>query len=285
MYTLTLSWLRLRVFIKTLYQHFMGTPEHVTTEVRDHLLLIGLNRPEKLNAFNPLLIAQLAAAYTRLDEDPALRCGVLFAHGDDFTGGLDLEESAPLVMQGQMLIPAGLIDPWGIYSERKRNKPIVCAVQGRCLTLGIELILASDVTVAAKNTRFAQLEIKRGIFPFGGATFRLPERVGWGNAMRYLLTGDTFDADTAYRIGLVQELCEPGEQLSQATALAERIAEQAPLGVAETLRSARAGEAGADGTGSGGYFLSAIVRLFNSTDAREGMLSFLQKRKAKFSGN
>ena len=87
-------------------------------------------------------------------------------------------------------------------ANRSRTKPLVAAVHGKCLTLGIELLLASDVRIAAENATFAQIEIKRGIFPFGGATLRFPEAAGWGNAMRWLLTGDEFDAKEALRIGL-----------------------------------------------------------------------------------
>ena len=93
-----------------------------------------------------------------------------------------------------------------IYSERKRTKPLVVAVNGKCLTVGIELILAADICIAAEDATFAQIEIKRGIFPFGGATLRFPERAGWGNAMRWLLTGDEFDAKEAFRIGLRRKL-------------------------------------------------------------------------------
>src|SRR3984885_13624400 len=84
--------------------------------------------------------------------------------------------------------------------------PLVAAAHGWCMTLGIELLLAADVRIAATGTRFAQLEVQRGIYPFGGATLRLPREAGWGNAMRWLLTGDEFDAAEAHRIGLVQQV-------------------------------------------------------------------------------
>src|SRR5438874_5043867 len=93
--------------------------------------------------------------------------------------------------------------------------------------------------IVASNARFAQIEIKRGLFPFGGATIRLPREVGWGNAMRYLLTGDEFDAAEALRIGMVQEVVEHGTQVERAVAIAEVIAAQAPLGVYATLASSR----------------------------------------------
>ena len=115
------------------------------------------------------------------------------------------------------------------------------AVQGTCLTLGVELALASDIVVAADSTRFGQIEVRRGILPFGGATTRFAARVGWGDAMRWMLTGDTFDAAEALRIGLVQEVVPHGEQYERGLALAQTIAAQAPLAVQATLgqRAAR----------------------------------------------
>jgi enoyl-CoA hydratase/carnithine racemase len=125
------------------------------------------------------------------------------------------------------------------------------------------------------------MEIKRGIFPFGGATFRLPQRVGWGNAMRWLLTGDEFGADEAHRIGLVQEVVEPGKQLERAIQIAETIAAQSPLGVQATIASARQSlteEAAARA------LFPALQKLLESDDAREGFMSFLERRAAKFTG-
>jgi enoyl-CoA hydratase/carnithine racemase len=183
----------------------------VTLERRGHVLLIGLNRPEKRNAFNLALIDQLAAAYYELENDDAIRCGVLFGHGDHFTGGLDLAEVGPLVREGRLdeaFAGPGRRDPW--RKDTAWTTPLVAAVQGWVMTLAIELLLAADIGIAASNARFAQLEIRRGIYPFGGATVRLPRDAGWGNAMRWLLTGEEYDAAEAHRIGLVQEVVEPG---------------------------------------------------------------------------
>jgi len=262
----------------------MKSLNRVTIEIQGHVLLIGLNRPDKMNAFDSLFLSELAESYTKLEEEPNLRCGVLFAHGDNFTAGLDLMDVAPQIMKGKNLIPDGMIDPWGIYSDRLRTKPLVVAVHGKCLTLGIELALAGDIIVAAKNTSFAQIEIKRGLFPFGGATIRMPQRVGWGNAMRYLLSGDTFDAETAFRIGMVQELTEPGKELSKAVEIANTISKQAPLGVRETLISSRMAAAQSLPKNTRDYFMSTIMQLMKSEDAQEGLSSFLEKREANFTG-
>jgi len=156
-------------------------------------------------------------------------------------------------------------------------------VQGLCFTLGIELILAADMAVASEDTRFAQLEIKRGIFPFGGATLRFPQVAGWGNAMRWLLTGDEFDAKEAYRMGLVQEVVARGHQRERALALAETVAKQAPLGVMATLDSAR--RTRNEGPEAARHaLLPKLLELSASEDAREGVQSFIERREARFVG-
>jgi enoyl-CoA hydratase len=252
----------------------------ITQEKRGHLMLIGFHRPEKMNAFDLEMLGELSAAYDELERDGEMRCGVVFAHGDHFTAGLDLGNVAPAIAEGKMPFATSGVDPWGVHGAL-RTKPTVVAVHGRCLTLGIELCLAQDVAVAASNTRFAQIEIKRGIFPFGGATWRLVQTAGWGNAMRWLLTGDEFDAAEAHRIGLVQEVTEPGKQLDRAIAIAETIAAQAPLGVRATIASARRSLNEAAAVAA---LMPELVKMMQSDDAREGLMSFLERRQAKFSG-
>jgi enoyl-CoA hydratase/carnithine racemase len=254
----------------------------VTLETRDHVLLIGLDRADKRNAFDLAMLRQVAEALTRYEEDHALRCAVLFAHGEHFTAGLDLAEVGPAVASGEPLFPAGLVDPVGLHG-RVRTKPLITAVQGWCLTIGIELLLASDIRVAASDAKFGQIEIKRGIFPFGGATLRLPQIAGWGDAMRWLLTGDTFDAAEARRLGLVQEVTDPGQQVERAAALAATVARQAPLGVQATLKSARlAVEKGHDAALA--TMMADTRAVMASDDAREGVASFVERREARFSG-
>ena len=255
----------------------------VTVERDGHVLLIGLNRPEKRNAADVAMLEQLALAYGELDRDPELRVGVVFAHGDHFTGGLDLADVAPRIgPRGLAMVPDGGVHPWGMDGSRVR-KPVVLAVQGTCLTLGIELALASDIVVAASDTVFAQLEVARAILPFGGATTRFAATAGWGNAMRWMLTGDRFDAVEAHRMGLVQEVVEPGAQLARARELAARIAAQAPLAVQATLSNARLavrdGDAAAEARLQG-----ELVRLVQTEAARIGMQAFLTRTDPEFVG-
>jgi enoyl-CoA hydratase len=254
----------------------------ITREVRGHLLLIGVDRPAKKNAFDLAMLAGLSDAFTELDQNPDLRCGVVFANGADFTAGLDLGNVAPALSTGRGLTPPGGVDPFGVHG-RPCSKPVVCAVKGLCLTLGIELMLSCDIVVAADDTRFGQIEIKRGIFPFGGGTWRWVEAAGWGNAMRYLLTADMLDAPTALRLGLVQEVAPVDQTLPRAIAIAETIAAQAPLGVAATLRSARL--ALAEGSAAAARDLvPELQKLMASEDAAEGLASFLERRAGRFTG-
>jgi enoyl-CoA hydratase len=254
---------------------------NVTIERRGHVLLMGLDRAAKRNAFDLPMYNALGRAYAELDRDPALRAGVLFAHGDHFTAGLELTQFAPVFASGVWSAPEGGLDPLGFDGPRLK-KPIVAAVQGICLTIGIELLLATDVRIASATTRFAQIEIKRGIYPVGGATLRFPREVGWGNAMRWLLTGDEFGAQEALRIGLAQEVVEDGEQIERAIALAEVIAAQAPLGVEATLASARLSMAPSDEAAK--RLLPDLAPILASDDAREGIQSFIERRAAKFTG-
>jgi enoyl-CoA hydratase/carnithine racemase len=256
--------------------------ETITTETRGQVVLIGLCRPSKLNAFDTAMLRALGEAYTRYEEDSDLRCAVVFAHGKDFTAGLDLASVAPAVASGQPLWPAGGVDPWAIEG-RAKTKPVVLAMQGRVFTLGIELALASDVRLCSDDASFLQLEVARGIFPFGGATIRAPSQLGWGNAMRFLLTAEPFGAAEALRIGLVQEVTTPAALRERAIAIAERIAAQAPLGVRATLANAQL--ARRDGEAAAVKALRAeVMALMATEDAREGIQSFLERRPGRFVG-
>jgi len=174
------------------------------------------------------------------------------------------------------------MDPVAVEGPPVR-KPIVAATQGLCLTIGIELLLATDIRIAAKSSMFGQIEVRRGIYPVGGATIRMPKQLGWGNAMRYLLTGDQFDAKEALRIGFVQEVVEDGEQVSHAATIAEIISDQAPLGVRATLASARLAAREGD-EAAAKRLMPDLVPIMKSEDVKEGVQSFIERRDAKFTG-
>jgi enoyl-CoA hydratase/carnithine racemase len=257
----------------------------IVTERRGALLLIGINRPAKRNGFTPRMFRELGEAYTLLDDDPALRVGVLHAFGDHFTAGLDLPTIAPLMRSGEKAVPPGLVEPTdlGTPGYRRRTKPMVVAVKGITYTLGIELMLAADIVVAADDCRFSQLEVKRGIMATGGATLRMTERAGLGNAMLHLLTGDEFGADEALRLNFVQKVVPATTGLEEALRIAQAIAEQAPLAVVATrLNALKAVEHGP--LAAMDEFIATQQRLSASEDAAEGVRSFIDKRPARFTG-
>ena len=256
----------------------------ITVEAQGPILRIGIDRREKYNGFTPRMLAALGDAYTRLDEDPDLWVGVLFAHGPHFTAGLDLPRFREGMKEGAAArerTRTDRVDP--VALGRACRKPIIAAVHGITYTLGIELMLGADLVVAADDCRFSQLEPKRGIMATGGATFRFVERGGWGNAMYHLLLLDEFGAKEAHRCGLVQEIVPAGTQLERATELARKIASYAPLAIQATKASARLyARQGEDAC------IAAMgatqAKLAASKDAEEGVRSFIERREPKFQG-
>lgn len=247
----------------------------VSRETRGHIFLIGLDRAAKRNAFDSHMIKDLSLALTEYENNDALRCAVIFAHGDHFTAGLDLVELQPKLATGVFDFSENEINPWGTIG-RKLSKPLIVAVQGYCYTAGIELFLNADITIASENTQFAQMEVQRGILPFGGATARFTQAAGWAKAMRYLLTGDSFNAQAAFDMNLITEICPEGSQLNRAIELAEHVAQAAPLAVKATLASAR--EAINEGYEVAFKQLQSHLQpLLTTEDVQEGVFAMLQK--------
>ena len=252
----------------------------VDYERHDHILKIRIDNVAKKNSFSPEMMGQLSAALTLLDEDPDLWVGVLCAEGTDFTAGLDMPRFFGPGATAKP-VPDGAVDPFGL--GRQCRKPIVTAVQGICFTVGIEIALAGDIVVAADDSRFCQMEAKRGIAPLGGAHFRYAMRSGWGNAMYHLLLCDEFGAEEAHRIGLVQEVVPAGTQVDRAMDLARIIAANAPLGIQMTKESARA-YIGAAEAAAIAVVPAIRARVLGSEDAAEGIRSFVERRPARFQG-
>jgi enoyl-CoA hydratase/carnithine racemase len=227
------------------------------------------------------MLRELSEAYTAYEDNDDLWCAVVYPIGENFTSGLQLDDVAPNVQDGA-LFPEDQVDPLGLRG-RTRSKPVIVAARGWCLTIGIELLLASDIRLAGADTQFGQIEVSRGIFPFGGATMRWPRLSGWGDAMRYMLTGEKFDAVEARRMGIVQEVHPPEDVVERAFAMGELVARQAPLGVQAVIESARLAEE--DGFDAAVDAMPGqLAEVMSSEDAAEGVQSFLERREAKFEG-
>ena len=211
----------------------------VTVERRGHIVLIGINRPDVYNRIDPETYSGLGKAFYHYDHDPSLRAAVLFGHGDNFSRGIDVDAYQALAASGRSLASdAETIDPLATRGTRL-SKPLVVVVQGDTWNMGHELHLVADIRIAAANTRFGQDENTHGRFPGGGATVRFVREAGWGTAMRYMLTGDHWDAAEALRMGMVQKVVPTSaEALHAGIEIAQKIAACGPLGVKATLASA-----------------------------------------------
>jgi enoyl-CoA hydratase/carnithine racemase len=195
--------------------------------------------------------------------------------------GIDLPAFAAAVAAGTIPVKdPDYISVLGL-SPPLRSKPLVIAVQGGTQFVGHEYFLAADVRVAASDTVFRQAEVTRGTFPGGGATIRFPREAGWANAMRYMLTGDTWDATESRRMGLVHDITEPGKQLDVAVGLATKIAAAAPLGVRATLASARQALA-TDETTALAAVQPTFTRLQQTEDFKEFQRSVREGRAPVF---
>jgi enoyl-CoA hydratase/carnithine racemase len=248
-----------------------------------HILTITFNRPDKYNALDPESFKLLAKALYRLEHDSNLRVGILQAAGDHFSSGLELDKWAPIFAKGiQIDLAEDELDPYSVEGNRL-SKPLICAAQGLCYTSGLELLLNTDIRIATANTRFAQLEVKRGIYACRGGTIRLPEEIGWSNAQRYLLTGDEFSAQQALNWGMIQEIVEPENLHSRALELAEKVALAAPLAIQASLRSSKLARDHSEATAFS-QVADEMSDIMKSKDAQEGVMSFLQRREAKFIG-
>lgn len=240
----------------------------------DHTLKITIDNVARKNSFDPSMMAQLSESLTLLDQDDELWTGVLCAVGSDFTAGLDMPKFfGPGAKPSPR--PDGNVDPFGMTKQCR--KPIVTAVQGIVFTVGIEMMLAGDIAVAADDCRFCQMEGKRGIAPLGGAHFRYITRAGWGNAMYHLMLCDEFDSAEAYRIGLVQEVVPAGTQVERALEIARIINSNAPLGIQVTKEAGRAFIAAAE---KAAIEVAPMIRerVMNTEDAAEGIKSFIERR-------
>jgi enoyl-CoA hydratase len=202
------------------------------------VLLIGIDRIDLQNRIDIPTFSAIGQAYHQFEHDDDLKVAVLHGKGPDFSRGLDQASWGAGLRNGPFQAPQNFLDPVATAGP-ERSKPLVVAVQGHVTRVAHELFLAGDLRIAAEDAIFNQGEVTAASFPGGGATVRFVREAGWGNAMRYMLTGEDWHTDEAYRMGLVQVVTPSGQQLDRAVDLAKQIASHAPLGVQTLLGSAR----------------------------------------------
>ncbi len=239
----------------------------------DRVLVARMNRESKRNALDPAITAGIDAALNQLEDDPELWCGILTGGPTVFSAGADLTQGP-----GEPTPRGGLV---GLIS-RRRNKPLIAAVEGYALGGGMELVLCCDLVVASRAASFGLPEVKRGLVPDFGGAFRVGRYLPPNVARELLLTGERLPAERAERLGFVNVLCEPGGALEQALALAEQICTNAPLAVREALALFNDELAG-DESDSWAATAQSHARLLASADVREGLAAFFEKRPPRWS--
>ena len=250
----------------------------VTTEIRDRVMIITLNRPDAMNAVNQNLANELAQALDSLDNNDQVSVGVLAGAGRGFCAGMDLKEfvSSGMPMVGDR--------GFGGITERACKKPLIAAVEGFALAGGLELALSTDLIVASKGAKFGIPEVTVGLFAGAGALLRLPRVVPYSRAMKMALTGAPIIAEEAHELGLVTELCEKGEALDTALQLANQIAKNAPLALIASKELIREMQ-GRTEAEFWSHQKTQVDIVFNSEDGKEGATAFAEKRAPNWKGS
>jgi len=253
--------------------------EILVSTPRDGVRLVQLNRPARRNALSTALRAEIARAILAANDDPAVRCVVLTGDDKAFAAGADLSEladAAPLQgIFGKLAVTRKALEAC--------TKPVIAAVRGYALGGGCELALMCDIVIAGRGARFGLPETRVGIIPGAGGTQRFLQAAGKARALRWMLTGEMFDATAAEAMGLISEVVEDGVVLDRALDMAAAIARQAPLSVAAIKEAVRLG-ANAPLDTAVALENKLFQMLFATADQKEGMAAFLEKRAPVFTG-
>jgi len=252
----------------------MSEEQAILVERRNRVMIITLNRPDAMNAINGALSNGLWNAIQELDADDTLTAGVITGSGRAFCAGMDLKAFA----RGED------IGPLNEFVRKGANKPLIGAINGFALAGGCEVALTCDLLVASKAAKIGIREVKVGLFAAAGGVFRLPARVGYAKAMEMALTGEPITGEEAMNAGMLTALTEPEDLLETAIALAERIAENAPLAVAASKALVRAAASGIEENKLWEMQVPLQKKVFSSNDAKEGPAAFAEKRAPNWTG-
>lgn len=251
----------------------------VTTEVANGVATVTIRRPEKLNALDPTVVAELQAAFEGLGHE--VRCAILTGEGKAFVAGADISAMAEMSpTEAKRFAEAG--HRLGSTME-SAHFPIIAAVNGFALGGGLELALACDFIIASEKAKVGLPEVTLAVIPGFGGTQRLARRVGVGIARELVFTGRMVKADEALAMGIANRVVAPEALMDEVGKIAATIANNGPLAVAAAKRVILRGE-DASLTTANEVEMQAFASLFGSEDQRAGMKAFVDKAKATFNG-
>jgi len=253
----------------------------ISYEKRDHIVIITINRPDKLNAMDPPANQQMTEAWITFRNDPDAWVAILTGTGEKaFSAGADLASASEGSVSGNVGWVMGTrMD--GICKNLRIFKPMIAAINGLAYGQGLELALACDLRVVAENAKLGLPEVKWNLIAAGGGPARLARAMPVAKAMEMILTGEPITAQEALSYGLVNRVVPQAEVMPAAIKMAERICENGPLGVWATKEATLRG---LDTTLEDAMFLDEYMlnRLSSTEDTKEGFRAFLEKRKPQF---
>ena len=252
----------------------------VDPEYSENIALVRFNRPTELNALNLQLMQELKEALAMLDKDPKVRVIVITGNDKAFAAGADIKQ-----MSDSSAIEMLKVDQFSTWDQiRKTKKPLIAAVSGFALGGGCELAMTCDLIIASETAKFGQPEIKIGVMPGAGGTQRLTRAIGKVRAMEMVLTGKLIDATEALKFGLINKVVPTELCLGEALKLAQKIAVMSPVAVQLAKEAInRSFETHLD---EGLHFeRKNFYLLFASSDQKEGMKAFIEKRDPNFTGD
>ena len=257
--------------------------ENILTEIKNNILVITINRPDKLNALNKQTIEELHETLVDAENDKSVKALIITGSGQKaFVAGADIAEFANYsVEEGKQLSSIGHFKIFNFIENY--SKPVIAAVNGFALGGGLELAMACHIRVASANTKMGLPEVSLGVIPGYGGTQRLPQLVGKGKAIEMIVTADMINAEDAYKWGLVNHVTSQEELLNKCFDIASKICSKSPVAIKTALKVINAGY----NNQVNGFEveIEEFGKTFNSNDFKEGISAFLEKRKADFPGN
>jgi enoyl-CoA hydratase/carnithine racemase len=259
--------------------------EQLLAERDGHVLILTLNRPERLNAISGPMLSELSRILTEANRDPEVRCVVLTGAGRGFCSGLNLVDNNPNAGNGRIGRARSLFDlhdsvPTVLWNM---DKPVICALNGAAAGYGMDLALLCDIRISGENGKMAAVTARRNLLPESGGSWLLPRLIGWAKASEMFFRGQTLNAQQCKEIGLVNEVVPQDQLLDTARQWAQEVAVNAPMAVQATKRMMRQGlyenyETTVD------HLMVHLQTLFGMEDFKEGVAAFLEKRDPQFTG-